>query len=238
MISNTILSQMLAAILLLTFSTLGSTQCLTNRIDNVPLYGQPQVERSVEMKKLDDEFIARALAGMKTRERASDAWWAEGEDYVAKQNYDYAMRRYNQSWLLNPQNFKAYWGIARVLLECARVDESKVYFSKAISLVNDKYQEPALLTDAANAIVLAARRASDGDNKRAAFAEADALYARVLKVDPEYGNAYKRYAMSLYYQGSYADAWNNLREAEKRPNVGVPRAFVEALRRAMPEPAR
>lgn len=64
------------------------------------------------------------------------------------------------------------------------------------------------------------------------------MYARVLRVDPEYGNAYKRYAMSLYYQGSYADAWKNLREAEKQPNVDVPRAFVEALKRAMPEPTR
>lgn len=82
--------------MLLTLSTLGWAQCLTKRIDNLPLYGQPQVERSAEMMKLDDEFIARALEGMKTRERASDAWWAEGEDYVAKKNYDYAMRRYNQ----------------------------------------------------------------------------------------------------------------------------------------------
>ena len=42
-----------------------------------------------------------------------------------ERNLDFAMRRYNQAWLLNPSGFKPYWGIARVLMESGRPDESQ-----------------------------------------------------------------------------------------------------------------
>ena len=213
-------------------------QQLTKRIDNLPLYGQPGIERSPEMRRLDDAFIAEAVAGLGTRERASEAWWAEGERFAAAGNFDYAMRRYNEAWLLNPNSFKPYWGIARVLLESDRVEESKLYFSRAVELVDDRYQEPALLCDAANAHVFSAKQSTDPEAKRASFAEADALYAKALKLDPEYGNACKRYAMSLYYQGAYAKAWGMVHEAQQRPGVEIPPGFLEALAHALPEPAR
>jgi len=215
-----------------------TAQPLSKRIDNLPLYGQPNIERSAEMRKLDEEFIATAVAGLGTRERASDAWWAEGERFVAERNFDYAMRRYNQAWLLNPSGFKPWWGIARVLMESGRPDEAQMFFARAISLVNDKFQEPAVITDAANSYVAIARRSEDAQAKHEMFAKADELYAKALVVDPEYGNAYKRSAMSFYYQGKYAAAWKMLREAERRPSVVVPRAFVDDLARAMPEPSK
>jgi len=202
------------------------------------MYGQPQIERSSEMRRADDEFIARAVEGFGgSRERASDVWWAEGERFMSERNFDYAMRRYNQAWLLNPRSFRPYWGFARILLECDQFAESQTHFAKAIELVDDRYQEPAVLTDAANGLVFAARSAPDDDAKKIAFAKADDLYKRALLVDPEYGNAYKRYAMSLYFQGAYADAWKYLREAQKRRNVDIPPAFLRDLKRAMPEPA-
>lgn len=231
-------ASIIALLWLFTLSaTPASTQPLSKRIDNVPLYGQPSIERTAEMRKLDEEFIAEAVAGLGTRERASDAWWAEGERFVSERNFDYAMRRYNQAWLLNPSGFKPYWGFARVLMESGRPNESQVYFDRAIALVNDKFQEPALLTDAANSYVAIARRSDNAETRRSMFVKADDLYAKALVLDPEYGNAYKRFAMSLYYQGKFGAAWEMLREAKRHPNVDIPRTFIDALSRAMPEPA-
>jgi len=40
---------------------------------------------------------------------------------MSEGNLDYAMRRYNQSWLLNPNNYQPYWGFGRILLQ--QIDE-------------------------------------------------------------------------------------------------------------------
>ena len=88
-----------------------------SRIDNVPMYGQPEIVRPDFLQQADEQFIREAVAGFGTREKASDIWWAQAEEFMAQNNLDFAMRRYNQSWLLNQNNFKAYWGFARVLLE-------------------------------------------------------------------------------------------------------------------------
>jgi len=72
-----------------------SAQALSTRIDNVPMYGHPEVVRSDELKVQDEIFIAEAIKGIGTREQASDAWRAQVERFLAKLNYDLAMRRYN-----------------------------------------------------------------------------------------------------------------------------------------------
>jgi hypothetical protein len=65
------------------------------------MYGQPEIPRPDFLKKADEVFIKQAVAGLGSREKASEAWWLEGEKYMAQGNLDFAMRRYNQSWLLN-----------------------------------------------------------------------------------------------------------------------------------------
>jgi len=118
------------------------------RIDNIPMYGQPEIARPDSLKKADEDFIAKASAGFDgNRRAASDAWIAEGDRYMRERNLDYAMRRYNQAWLLNPDGYKPYWGFARVTLEQQKFDEAFRYFEKARQLIDDKYQEAALVSD-------------------------------------------------------------------------------------------
>ena len=85
------------------------------RIDNIPMYGQPEITRPDFLKKADEDFIAKASGGFGgDRKAASDAWIAQADKYMREENLDYAMRRYNQAWLLNPDSYKPYWGFARV----------------------------------------------------------------------------------------------------------------------------
>jgi tetratricopeptide (TPR) repeat protein len=225
----------LVALTLAACAAPGGPTALSNRIDNVPMYGQPELTRPESLKRLDEDFIREAVSGLGSREKASDIWWAQAEEFFAQGNLDLAMRRYNQSWLLNPASFKPYWGFGRVLLESRKPDDAIAQFERAGALVNDKYQEPALLTDFGNAYVVKAR--SVGPETRALyFSKADALYDRALALDPDYANAWKRYAMSMYHQGKYAEAWTKLAEARKRPGAAIPEGFVRDLRNAMPEP--
>ena len=213
-----------------------SAQALSKRIDNVPMYGQPELQRPEEFKLQDEKFIAEAVAGMKTREEASNAWWAQAEEFLSRRNYDLAMRRYNQAWLLNPNSFKPYWGFARVLLEHNDLRGAMAQFDRAVALVDDKVQEPALLTDAASIQIAIAETQKNADDRTGSFSKADRMYKRAIELDPEYGNAYKRYAMSLYSQRDFVNAWKITKEALKRSNTKVPPGFLNALRQEMAEP--
>jgi tetratricopeptide (TPR) repeat protein len=138
--------------------------------DNLPMYGQPAISRPDTLKKADDEFIRQAAASIGSREAASKAWNTQAEEFMRKGDLNYAMRRYNQSWLLNPDNYQPYWGFGRVVLERDQLDEAILYFEKAKKLINDPYQKVALLTDTGIAYSFkAASLSTDNANDRAHY---------------------------------------------------------------------
>lgn len=205
------------------------------RIDNEPMYGQPAIPRDKVLQELDAKFIRDAVAGLGNRERASDVWWAQAEEYFANGNFDYAMRRYNQSWLLNPDSFKPFWGFARVYAQLGPIESAIEYFEKALSMCRDDYQKPALLADFGSALVIKADR-QVLEARKEGFAKADALIRQAIALDPSYGNAYKRLAMSLYRQDRLEEAWLMVEQAEKRSETIMPAGFLKALQQKMPRP--
>ena len=98
----------LAALVSFATPIYGFAQALANRIDDVPMYGQPDTERPASLKELDEKFIAEAVAGAGSREAASDTWWRQAEEFFAQRNFDLAMRRYNQARLLNSKSFRPH----------------------------------------------------------------------------------------------------------------------------------
>jgi tetratricopeptide (TPR) repeat protein len=202
----------------------------SSRIDNIPMYGQPTIERPVELKKADEAFIATATKGFGTREKASQAWFAEGEKYMSQGNFDYAMRRYNQSWLLNPKNYQPYWGFARVSLQERKVDDSIKYFEIANQFINDPYQQVALLTDFGSAY------SNKGDSDPSYFEKANKKFSESIKLDPTYSESYRRWAISLYHQGDYKGAWQQVKKARKLNAKPFPASFISDLESKLPEP--
>jgi len=209
-----------------------------SRIDNVPMYGQPQIPRPQVLKEADEAFINQAAAGLGSREVASKAWAAQADNYMAENNMDFAMRRYNQSWLLNPNNYQPYWGFGRVMLEWGKVDESIEHFEKARQLIDDQYQKVALLADMATAYSVKANRTPiDRPAERAKyFDQANKLYSESVGMDPKYPNAWRSWARSLYFEGSYAEAWEKVNKAKSLGAPPFPPAFLNALAEKLPEP--
>jgi tetratricopeptide (TPR) repeat protein len=213
--------------------------CVTTggtRIDNVPMYGQPAIERPEALKLADEAFINTASEGIGGREKASVAWWMEGDKYMREGNFDYAMRRYNQSWLLNPNSFRPYWGFGRVLLEQGQLDESIKHLEKAVQLVDDEYQKVALLTDTASVYSVKANSSASGSNERTKyFALANRYLEESTKLDSTYPNSWRTWARSLYFEGRFAEAWQKVNAARSR-GAQFPPQFIKALEEKMPEP--
>jgi tetratricopeptide (TPR) repeat protein len=208
------------------------------RIDNLPMYGQPEVVRPEALRKADDEFITKATAEFGgNRKLASEAWAKEADDHMARSNLDFAMRRYNQSWLLNPENYKPYWGFGRIMLERDLFDESIKHFERAKELCKDNFQRVALLADTATAYAYKARSivASDAEAQRL-YRLANENFAEGTALDPSYASAWRRWAMVLYAQGDYADAWTKVKKAREMNAVPFSSAFLNSLEQKMPEP--
>lgn len=222
------------------WATVVISGCVTTggmRIDNVPMYGQPAIERPEVMKRADEEFIKQA-SDLGGREKASVAWWVQGDKFMNEGNLDYAMRRYNQSWLLNPNSFRPYWGFGRVLLERGEVDQSLKYLEKAVQLVDDQYQKVALLADTATVYSVKANQIIVSNPKEGAryFALANQYYEESTKLDANYPNSWRSWARSLYFEGRFAEAWEKVKTARSLGAPEFPIQFIKDLEAKMPQP--
>ena len=208
------------------------------RIDNIPMYGQPEIVRPEFLKKADEEFIERALGGFVNREEASKAWWHQAEQFMKEGNLDYAMRRYNQSWLLNPNNYQPYWGFARVMVVRRQYEESFKYFKKAIDLINDPYEKPALLSDTAIAHHNKAYNTNENNvqERNKYFALANNYFKESTISDPTYPNSWAGWAYSLYFQGKYLEAWSKVKKTRQLNPSLLDARMLTDLSNAMPEP--
>jgi tetratricopeptide (TPR) repeat protein len=200
------------------------------------MYGQPEIPRPELLKKADEDFIRKATEGLGSRERASDAWFAQGEEYTRQGNFDYAMRRYNQSWLLSPTNFKPHWGFGRVMAEQGKIDESIKHLETAKQLIGDELQKPALLADLGAVYSVKAETTHDSNEKARYFVLANENFKESVRLDPGHGNSWRQWAMALFRQGDYRGAWEKVKEARARKAKPLPAAFLRDLQQKMPEP--
>lgn len=194
------------------------------------MYGQPDIERPIELKKADEDFIKNASDGFGSKEEASKVWWLQAEKFMQEGNLDFAMRRYNQSWLLNPDNYQPYWGFARVSLEQNKTDEAIQFLEKAEMLIRDPFQKVALLAD------LGSTYAFKGRHDPGYFTKANKKFAESTELDPNYPNSWRRWAYSLFDEGAYLDALEKVEMAKSLNARPFPSNFIQVLEAKLPKP--
>jgi len=94
---------------LLTFNTAFADSLPTNQL---PMYGER--EKTAEMKNADAAFIASIEKQGLSRQEGAKQVIQSGWSYWAKRDLATAMSRFNQAWLLDPENGNAYHGFALV----------------------------------------------------------------------------------------------------------------------------
>ena len=99
-------------------------------INELPMYGR--VEKSPDQQWADQEYIGTMTRGGVSREDAAEYAARLGWNYYHAANCTSAMRRFNQAWLLDPDNRNALWGFAVISLERGEIEEATRYFRMAI----------------------------------------------------------------------------------------------------------
>jgi tetratricopeptide (TPR) repeat protein len=195
----------------------------------LPKYGsQPKNDAlkasdAIFISGMDEEYHGdRAKASM---DMAMRGW-----QYLAAGDFDTAMRRFNQAWLLNHSNGTALWGMAAYEAHSGKLDESLKLFAEAEPFVGDKLN---FSVDYAKAIGKAGVTLKDDALLKDAFVR----FARIYQKAPDNVLNLQNWAITLFATGNYSEAWAKVKLAEATPNKNQldPR-FVADLQSHMPRP--
>lgn len=206
--------------------------------DTLPMFGQPKIARSDSQKQADEAFIRDHTLRYKTRQAASVALANQGWSAIRAKQLDAAMLRFNHAWLLNGKNYSAFWGFGAVLTERGRLAEAIEQLETARELIDDPAQRPALLADLGNVhSEYAARLGNDRQLERAHhFVVANSRFTESLENDPKFASGWREWAISLYDQERYSEAWVKAKRARELNAEPFPPEFVKKLSAKMPEP--
>ncbi len=206
----------------------------SKRIDEQPMYGGYDRQADNRFKKGDEEFILKVVKGTGSREKGSEGFVEQGIRFYQDDNYAMAMRRFNQAWLLNPNNPDVFWGFAIIFHDEQNYAEAKKMIDKALEL---NLSKPIALSDAGRIYTLFAfvDKATEQRIKDECAQKSNQLYEKAIRSAPGNGYIYESWAHSLYYQGDYAGGWEKIAQARKIGQT-INGWLINHLREKMPEP--
>jgi Tfp pilus assembly protein PilF len=209
---------------------------LAQPIDQVPMYGGMNRATVEQLREADEKLIAETVMRFGSREKASAMFVSNGFAYYGRDDLTNAMRRFNQAWLLDPNNPEVYWGFATVLHDQGKNCESMKLFEKAYSF--GRYVE-GMNPDAGRIFTLCALddKTLTDDARNALYKRSDELYSESLSKDSNKGYVYASLATTRYWRGQYAEAWAAVKQARAKGSQ-LPEQFLKLLRNKMPEPAQ
>jgi Tfp pilus assembly protein PilF len=146
------------------------------------------VEKNEQMRRADQRFIDTVVSTGATRQQGSAHAVKRGLEAFQKADFNLAMRRFNQAWLLDPENPNAYHGFALVAIERDK-DEAfaETMFRKALTL---PAATPGTYSDFGLFLIR---------NKR--YEEAVPLLEQGILMDPDYAPLRSHLAVALFFGG-------------------------------------
>ncbi|MGE8702932.1 MAG: hypothetical protein ACN6O5_09620 [Achromobacter sp.] len=201
-----------------------------------PMYAGGDRRAAAALRASDEQQAAEAVKTFGSSSAAAQARVEEGYRLFREDQPGSAMRRFNQAWLLNPDNPEVYAGFAVVLESQRKICQAMSMMDRAISL-----NPPAFRGIHADAGRIAARCAAEDktlppEARIAATTRSDEWYRKGEAVEPDKGYLYASWATAYYWRGQYGEAWAMVHKS--RAAGGSPDAeFVRMLRARMPEPA-
>jgi Tfp pilus assembly protein PilF len=223
------------ALLLVHLTSCAAAQAIGQTpMDQLPMYGGADRTVDASLKAADHKLISDTTSAYGSREKASQALLGNGFAFFNRDDLVAAMRRFNQAWLLDPNNPEVYWGFGAVLHEKGKDCEAMAQFQKALSF--GRYVE-GMNPDAALIMTLCALsdKALSEEARDKLFANADALYVEALEKDPRKGYVYGSMATERYWRGRYREAWGAVKLARTNGSK-LPEQFLDLLRAKLADP--
>lgn len=108
-----------------------------------PEYGN--VEKTMDQQKTDSAFVSDVIAEMKDSLAAAEKMTELGFQYLYERRDPVsAMRRFNQAFLLDPDNAEVYYGYGTVYFNLGAMEEAREQYDRGLEL---NPEHAAMLTD-------------------------------------------------------------------------------------------
>lgn len=205
-------------------------------IDQVPMYGGMDRTSIPELRAGDEKLIQDTTKAYGSRAAASTAFANNAFTYYKQDKLDLAMRRFNQAWLLNPDNPEPYWGFASILHDQGKYCEGV----KLLELGASKGPlQKAHIPDLAVLYAACARHGQGlQPQERLDLLRKSTETFQKGEGDPEVAKPY------LYFQwtrahhalGEYTAAWEKVREYRKHTSEPFDPRLIKTLSEKLPEP--
>jgi len=221
------------AALIAVLSMFCATAAFAAQADNTqPFYGGG--ERTPAQLQADKVFIEELTKKAGSREAAAKNVLLRGWELLKSGDAATAMKRFNQAWLLTPNDSDVLWGFAAAQCNLGKFDVGLPLFERANSQMPGN---GALLSDYAYAYISKAATIDDTPAQReVSFGRALSLLNQAEALQPANPMIHSNRAIVRFFQGRYAEAWQGVEKAEKLAPGSVDQRFLRDLSAKMPRP--
>ena len=200
-------------------------------ISLLPMYGD--VQKTEKQKQADEIYLKTMDANFSSRRAASQSAAKAGWGFLRKRDLNTAMRRFNQSWLLDPNYYEAYAGFAQILDIQGNFQGASKMAEKAMNLGPADYR---LMCDAASAHGKYALSIENNSEEKAKYLKKSAsVCEHAALIHPDGSCIYFNWAITLFHMGEYLEAWQKVKKLEDL-GYGHRKYFIDDLSRKMPRP--
>ncbi|MBV5328161.1 MAG: hypothetical protein JZU65_11080 [Chlorobium sp.] len=211
-------------------------------INLLPMYGGTEVVKTDFEKHADEKFIAVMTKNGVSRDSAAVISWMMGMNALQDRDSDTAMKRFNQSWLLDQACYLPYWGFGKIMMTRMNIKESLEYFERSLAMLRAKplpsmkKTQPVLFFDAARAYSMA----SLVDTLKTSLhrKRADVLFTQSLEQDPKFREGYMAWLAFTLISREYQKAWEIVHDARRAGVQDFSKDLLKELSEKMPEPRK
>ncbi|MBU1105152.1 MAG: tetratricopeptide repeat protein [Candidatus Riflebacteria bacterium] len=199
----------------------------------VPMFGG--AEKNAIQVAADESFIQDVVKAVGSRDKGSEEFVKKGwAAFFDKHDPATAMMRFNQAWLLNPENSDVLWGFGVVSGAMNNIDSSVKFLRQAAEKLTNNARVQA---DLGFSLTLFANQSDDAKVAEEIIAEAFACFAKAEKLESDYEPLFSNWAIALFLNKDYAGAWDKIIKAEKLGGKTLNPRFIKDLETKMPRPA-
>lgn len=149
-------------------------------------------------------FLSDCDKSFKSRSEASEFFSKMGWDYLSEGDKNTAINRFNLSWLLNPENIDAYWGLGVIEYQSANFSNAIKLMTKGIDI--SKNTNYVMKVDLATVYI---KMAINNPNSMIETNIARGLVNDALEIQPKYTPAYMQLTLLNIFENKPDEAWES-----------------------------
>jgi len=218
-------------------------------INERPMYGN--VPPTPDVQKAHEELIEDVVKETGSREAGAEELIHNAWVYYDKGDYKAAMRRFNQAWLLNPNNAEAFFGFGRLMDKKGDVNEAIKMYTKAIQIDprrDDAYNNRGLgyvdkgdykqaISDFTKATQINPNDSQTYHDRASCYVQLKQYkkalldFTKALEIDPKATRSYNDRAITYFELKDYDKSWEDVHKAKQLGYKHHP-GFLKALKKA------